>query len=291
MQALVGKMRGSYTRTVDNVSRTWTAKHFPISENQTYEKVMSCSRGTGDFMLEMQDMVPADIHEAFQRAYFTVVSKNFLDTMTRTAKARMLTPKDKDEIVWIVQMRKGIDLPEYRFDQELVIALMDPQPLLQMHTSPNNIMPTTEPHDTAMADAAPLADPNITLERPAPTTPAHAPWQFNPNNTTTPSPPRAHKELDVSDYFPSTTQIRWMRPDQSPRPGDLEKACASVVMYKCGTCDDEVPLTKKEQEKHGVEHAHTSTCDDLDCARRFCLLRRRKEADVGCQDHLFAGSM
>ena len=291
MQSLVGKMRGSYTRTVGNVSRTWSAKHFPISENQTYERVMSCTHSTGDFKLEMQDMVPADIRETFQRAYFTVVSKNFLDTMTRTAKARMLIPKDKDEIVWITQMRKGIDLPEYRFDQELVIALMDPQPLLGMQASPDRLIPTTEPDDTTTADADPQAGSATAMENPTPTAPPRARWQFNPNNTTAPSPPPAHKELDVTDYFPATTQIRWMRPDQSPRPDDLEKACASVVMYKCGTCDDEVPLTKGEQKKHGVEHAHTSTCDDVDCARRFCLLRRKKKANVGCQDHSFAGNM
>ncbi|KAF2821445.1 ankyrin [Ophiobolus disseminans] len=292
MQAMVGKMRGNYTRTVDNVSRTWNAKHFPISETQTYEQVMSCSRSTGDFRLELQDMVPADVRETFQRAYFSVISKNFLDTMARTAKARMLTPRDKDEIVWIVLMRKGIDLPEYKFDQELVIALMDPQPLPSTQVDTSTIVPTAEitDNDTMMNDAAPESNPPPTTKSPAPSSPPRTAWQFNPNNTTTPSPPRTPKELNIDELFPSTTQIRWMHPDRAERPGDFEKACISVLMYKCGTCDDDVPLTKSEQEKHGVEHAHTSTCGEEECERRFCVARRKRNG-VGCQDHLFGGEM
>jgi hypothetical protein len=308
MQLLVAKMRGNYTRVVDDHPRVWSDKHFPISETQSYEQVMSCSRSTGDFRLEVQDMVPEDIRETFQRAYFTVISKKFLDTVTRTAKARMLTPRDKDEVIWIVGMRKGIDLPEYKFDEELVIALMDqhPQPLPQAQVitlpdTPMNtetVVPTTEQSDTTMDDVSNALDAALTSKH---TTPAplprvpwlgKAPWQFNPNNTKTPSPPPPSKPGNLDDFFfTTTTQIRWMRPDKKARPGDLEKATAAVLMYTCDVCAEGVPLTKKEQEKHKVEHEHTSMCEEAECARRFCLLRRKKESAVCHQYLLFDGDI
>jgi hypothetical protein len=287
MQALVSKMSGTYTCMDHDIARKWSDKHFPISETQSYEQVMSCSRNTGDFRLEMLGMVPADIRETFQRAYFSVASNNFLDNMTRTAKARMLTPRDKDEIVWVIGMRKGIDLPDYKFDQGLVIALLDPQRVL-------DIPPGSSDSGTTR-----------TIEH-ATTAAMHAQWQFNPNNTTTTTSPRQSSasalnpdaESQTADFFmPTTTLIRWRYPDKAPKPGDLEKARNSVLQYHCGTCDDGVPLTKGEQEKHGAEHAHTSTCDQKDCERRFCVLRRKRGINggggggSGCQDHLFAGGV
>jgi hypothetical protein len=232
-------------------------------------------------------MVPADIHEVFQRAYFSVVSQNFLDTMTGTAKARMLTPNDKNEIIWIIGMRKGIDLPDYKFDQELVIALLDSQPVLEM------------PPGSIEVTAAETSESTIAA-------PVRSQWQFNPNNTSTPTSPRrgsaANQKPDtdpeMSDLMVApTTLIRWYTPDKAPKPGDIEKARKAVLQYLCGTCDDGVPLTKGEQEKHSVEHAHTSICSAKGCERRFCVLRRKRSndrssnRDVGCQDHLFTGGV
>ncbi|KAH7076242.1 hypothetical protein FB567DRAFT_452537 [Paraphoma chrysanthemicola] len=270
------------------LSEVMQALHFPIGGTQSYEQVMSCSRNTGDFRLELLDMVSADIQEAFQRAYFSVVSQNFLDTMTITAKARMLTPNDKNKIAWIINMRKGLNLPDFKFDQELVIALLDPQPVLEMPPSSSEVKATETSESTNSASAP-------------------ARWQFNPNNTNTSTSPRrdsasTHKpdsDSEMNDFIvPPTTLIRWYTPDKAPKPGDAEKARNSVLQYHCGTCDDGVPLTKGEQEKHGVEHAHTSTCDAKDCERRFCLLRRKRRSGntanghtVGCQDHLFAGGV
>lgn len=294
MQALVSKMSGTYTRMDNDIARKWSDKHFPISETQSYEQVMSCSRDTGHFRLEMLDMVPADIHETFQRAYFSVPSYYFLDNITRTAKARMITPRDKDEIVWIIGMRKGIDLPDYKFDQELVIALLDPQPVLDIPPRSSKVAPTIDSGTTRTIE-------HVT------TAAMPAQWQFNPNNTTTKTSPRQSSasalnpdaESQTADFFmPTTTLIRWRYPDKAPKPGDLEKARNSVLQYHCGTCDDGVPLTKGEQEKHGAEHAHTSTCDQNDCERRFCVLRRKRGNNGGgggggggCQDHLFAGGV
>jgi ankyrin repeat protein len=295
MQALVSRMRGSYTRVVDGVSRTWSAKHFPISDTQTYEQVMSSTRSTGDFKLEMQDMVPEDIRSTFERAYFTVVSKNFLDSMTQAAKSRRLTPRDKDEIVWIAGMRRGIDLANYRFDQELVVALLDPHPVLDMPLHSIEVDSITTPEQQiSMVENTAL--PTRITEDVAPTAPPRAQWQFNPNNTTTSA---AHPNTSDSigspisttddTLMPETTVIRWHNPESLPKPGDFEKACASVLSYKCTTCNGNVPLTKKEQERHSVEHAHSEKCTDDNCSRRFCLLKSRKKARVGCQEHLFGG--
>jgi ankyrin repeat protein len=299
MQAAVSKMRGGYTRVVDGIPRTWSTKHFPISDTQTYAQVMSSTHSTGDFRLEMQDMVPEDIRGAFERAYFTVVSKNFLDSMTRTAKSRMLTPKDKDEIVWVTGMRRGIDLPDYRFDQELVVALLDPQPALDMPLHSVEMASTTATkHKVNDETTAEPVTTTTAAGRSTPTPTLRAPWQFNPNNTTISPPPQDANDSTGSpssitnDFLvPETTLIRWRNPEARPKAGDLEKACAAVLQYECATCDDRVLLTKKEQERHIVEHAHTEKCKKEFCTRRFCLLDGRKEVSIGCQDHLFGGNM
>jgi ankyrin repeat protein len=299
MQALVSKMRGGYTRVVDGISRTWSAKHFPISDTQTYEQVMSSTRTTGDFRLEMQDMVPEDIRGTFERAYFTVVSKNFLDSMTRRAKSRMLTARDKDEIIWITGMRKGIDIEDYRFDQELVIALLDPQPVLDMPLQSIEMASITAPELEVTDGGTTLpVSGTITTKESAPTSASRVDWQFNPNNTRTSAspqntmnPPESPTSATDDSFIPETTLIRWRNPEAQPKPGDLEKACALVLSYECATCADGVLLTKREQEKHGVEHAHTKKCDATSCTRRFCMLKGRKKVRVGCQDHLFGADM
>lgn len=295
MQILVGKMRGRYTRVIDGVTRTWSAKHFPISEDQSYEQVMSSFRGTGDFRLEAQDMVPGDVRETFQRAHFSVVSKNFLDTMTRVAKTRMLTSRDKEEIVWITGMREGIDLPEYRFEQALIVALLDPQPLLEIPNSASGSIRIAASNDEPIGNAASqveVSNPEIGGNETIASLPLpRAQWRFDPNGSaTSPSPPRDRTRSESPAYImPSTTLIRWHDPEGPTKAGDFEKACASVLQYKCDTCNDGVPLTKKELERHGVEHAHTSTCREGLCARRFCALKKRGNGGIGFSDHLFAG--
>ncbi|KAH7408732.1 hypothetical protein DE146DRAFT_387448 [Phaeosphaeria sp. MPI-PUGE-AT-0046c] len=295
MQILVGRMRGRYRRVIDGVARVWSAAHFPISDDQSYQQVMSSGRSTGDFRLEVQEMVPEDIRETFTRAHFAVVSKNFLDTMTRVAKARMLTSRDKEEIGWITGMRQGIDLPHYRFDQEVIVALLDPQPMMEISSE------SFDPARIAANDEEQTQNAVTQIERPnsavagiettASPPPPRAQWQFNPNSSATPPPrPRSRTGSQSPSFImPSTTIIRWHDPEGPVKPGDFEKACNSVLQYKCETCNDGVPLTKKEQERHGVEHAHTNSCKEEYCARRFCALKMRGNVSVGCQDHLFAG--
>ncbi|KAH8702907.1 ankyrin repeat-containing domain protein [Phaeosphaeriaceae sp. PMI808] len=299
MQLLVGKMQGQYTTFTNYTSRTWSAKHFPIQETQAYEQVMSCSRNTGDFKLEMIDMVPVDICRTFERAYFAITSNNFLNTMASTAKARMLTPKDKDDISWIIAMRKGINLPDYKFDQELVVALLDPQPVLHISHDRRDTTSIIDGVDGTVKDTAPPPQPESTTENSASTSSRCVPWQFNPNNPTpsirplgSDSLPQTPGSATEEDFIPTTIFIRWKGACSTSKDDDLEKAFVSVARYECGTCNDGVPITKNEQEKHGVEHAHTSICNQTRCERRFCVLKKGKEkAGVGCQDHLFAGGI
>jgi ankyrin repeat protein len=309
MQMLVTHIGGRYTNTTDGVSHTWSSAHFPIAEDQTYEQVISSSRSTGDFRTEMKDMVPQDVQAIFSQAYFAVVSANFLDTVTRKAKSRLLTARDKDEVSWILGMRTGIDLPDYKFDQELVIALLHPQPILDMDIEASIENVATNKPNNILENATDSLSPNPqpTLPQPASTSPPHAPWTFNPHHTASP-PPQPLLSLtsqsptsSASDlFFASTTQIRWKDPTAKTKPGDMEKAMAAVLLYKCRVCNDGTLLTKKEEQKHEMEHEHSSACDSAGCGRRFCMQRRREcegnrgggrdgIVNQGCQDHLFGG--
>ncbi|KAL5119293.1 hypothetical protein ACEQ8H_002780 [Pleosporales sp. CAS-2024a] len=291
MQIMVVHMRGRYSCVVGGVVRAWSVKYFPISASPTYEQVMSSTDSTGDFRLEMLDMVPEGIRDTFQRAYFTVVSKNFLDTMTRAAKTRLLTSRDKDEIIWIVGMRQAVNLAHYHFDQELVAALLDPQPMLDMEIEPTAVeQASTEPSQTVSLDI-PYSLPTSPSDGISP----RSVWQFNPDNHAVTSAdadkaaPSSTTSCEDEYMIPSTTLIRWRDPESRPKPGDLDKACASVLRYECATCADGVLLTQKEHEKHETEHAHTVSCKKTLCARRFCALNKGKKnmISLGCQNHRF----
>ncbi|KAF1847625.1 ankyrin [Cucurbitaria berberidis CBS 394.84] len=285
MEALVLKIRGRYIRHVDGVPHTWANGIFPISETQSYEQVMSCTRKTGDFMLNMQSMIPGDAQQVFQRAYFTVVSKHFLDTMTRVAKMKMLNTNEKNEIVWVISMRKVVDCPEYKFDQELVVALLDPQPFpsMALDMSAEATRASTLPQEsTSSTIASPASSLTITGNATSPQ--VHTLFQFNSNSSatsdqaisTSKSPVEATSLVD--DYFiPSTTQIRWHDPCAQPKPGDLNKAAAAVLEFSCSVCGAATLLTKNELEKHGVEHAHSESCTEVGCTRRFCAAKRINE--------------
>ncbi|KAJ4363408.1 hypothetical protein N0V83_009701 [Neocucurbitaria cava] len=249
MQALVSKIRGRYTRLVDGISHTWPEGIFPISETQSYEQVMSCTRNTGDFVLNMRQMVPEDVQSSFQRGYFSVVSKNYLDTMTKVAKRKMLDHNEKNEIVWIISMRKHADYPEYKFDQELIVALLDPQPFPSMFLEPVAETTTTSAtllDSTSSAISSPTSSLTITSTAASP--PVHVPFQFNPNSSsTTPnltiptSTSPSQNEVPSSaecDFVPMITQIRWKDPCATPRPDDLRRTVASVLeagKASCGT--------------------------------------------------------
>ncbi|KAL6705429.1 hypothetical protein ACN47E_006694 [Coniothyrium glycines] len=297
MHILISKIRGRYVNEVDDTMHAWTGNHFPISKTQSYEQVMSCARQTGDFKLQMRRMVPEDTQAAFQRAYFSVVSKNYLDTMTRTAKQKLLDAKEKQEIVWTVSMRKSIDLPEYRFDQELVMALLDPQPI------PGMLVEDAIPAVTARAASTeetthttPSVIPSpATISASTPPPPIHTPWKFNPNNPPPAEPSSPHKDfhpstsyLDLAFTDVGTTSIRWHDPCAAPKAGDLQKAVAAVLIYACDICASGNLLTKAELQKHETEHAHAEMCGDAACQRRFCVVKTRAK-DTVCRGYLLGG--
>lgn len=193
MKALVSKIRGRYVRFVGDVSHTWGGKFFPISPSQTYEQVMCSMRQTEEFERYMREMVPDDVQPAFQRAYFDILSSNCLDTMAEVAKSKFLDMREKQEVVCILSMRKGIDLPDHQFDPGLIMALLDPQPI----TSPSlqNVEKEAgiEAQDTASSSVmerasqpSPEMDPagiSHASASPSPSSPPYQPWRFNPNNS------------------------------------------------------------------------------------------------------------
>lgn len=268
MEQLVSKIQGRHRRLVGDVSHTWDSSQFPIAQDQSYQQVMSAARSTGDFRLKMREMVPEDVHVPFNHAYFSIVSKNYLDTMTRAVKIRTLKTNEKDEIIWILGMRSGINVTPYKFDQELVVALLDPPGLMDLD------VPTQTSGSTIPAQTTPSS---MTLSNTTPP-PRHAPFQFNPNGSTTSAPPVSTEpstQTDDADFFiPDTSQIRWKDPCAKVKPGDLAKAIEYTLQHKCNFCDDGTLLTKVELERHHVEHEHTATCIDEECARRFCVKAR-----------------
>jgi ankyrin repeat protein len=323
MAALVSKIQGRYVRRVDGISYTWASGIFPVSQTQTYQQVISRTRQTGEFQLSMRNMVPEDVQSIFKRAFFTVVSKNFLDTMTRVAKTKMLDAKEKDEIVWIVSMREGIDLPEYKFDQRLVIALLDPQSMPSMVLEPGAAVTpvneatesTSNSYETTTTTApspassttltAGITSPPASASVPAP---ARTPFQFNANvftvevpSASSTSAPTPTSPQWVDDFFVEpTTQIGWPYPSGTRKTGDAKKALETVSIFKCGVCGDGMLLAKKELEGHEIEHEHSKGCDDEGCERRFCSGKRRDgddhgqgepQGEVGCQGHLFGGGL
>ncbi|CAN9273600.1 unnamed protein product [Alternaria alternata] len=232
MSALVSKIPGKQVRHINGISHTWAVGHFPISETQTYDQVMACTRQTGDFMLNMRTMVPEHIQSIFQRAYFDVVSKYFLDTMTKVAKSKMLSSKEKDEIVWIVSMRDGVDLPNYNFDQKLVIALLDPQPIPSVMLGSENDPGRTASSNSNSVSAASSPASSATITGTATDSGVHTPFQFNASKATTRKDPPISTESPewIDDFFvASTTQIRWRDPCAPPKPGDIQKATALVA--------------------------------------------------------------
>jgi hypothetical protein len=280
MSALVSKIPGKQVRSVNGIPYTWAVGHFPVSKTQTYDQVMACTRQTGDFILNMRNMVPEHVQSTFQKAYFAVVSECFLNTMTWVTKSKMLSSKEKAEIVWVVSMRDRFDLPKYNFDQSLVIALLDPQTIPSMVLGSENDATTTDsmtPDPVSVVVSSPASSATITT---TPTAhPVHTPFQFNPNNATSVKnpPPSSDSSQWLDDFFvASPTQIRWHDPCAPVKPGDSQKAAERVLAHECTTCNDGKLLTKGELERHETEHEHTAACDIIDCRRRFCVEKRSK---------------
>lgn len=295
LQAMLEKMQGNNTKTQDGRTYRWDSGLFPIHGDPTYQQVLSCTKPDDTFQLSMHEMVPIDVQPAFQRAYLAVISSRFLKKIMKTAVSKTITEKDRWDILLTLSLRKAANLPNFQFDQGLVITLLDfpkistaklsstpAQPLQGGFDSTDTSLHSSFDTDSATPDASP----------------AYQPFQLNtksPSSHSRPLPlsrPSYGSSASNDAFVGDTTQIRWADPEAKRAPGDTQKAAAYVLQYRCSVCADDRLLTETELQKHEVEHAHTAECDGVGCARRFCReTRKRREKDVGCQDHLFQGSI
>lgn len=290
LQVMLTKFRGHHTKIQEGRTYKWEPGLFPIPENPTYQQVLACTKADDDFRLSMQEMVPIDVQPAFRRAYVAAITDRLLSHISKAAIANKISEKDRWDIMLTISIRKGARLPDYQFDQALVINLLDFPKIstlkLSSSTTPQTVV---ESHENSSSQQA---RPDVVETNPVP---AYQPFQLNtssPSTLTGPSTtPRQSNESPASndDFVGDTTQLRWRNPESTKSSAP---AAAYVLQYKCVTCADGRLLTKTELQKHEVEHTHTAQCDGVGCARRFCKeTRKRKEWEVGCQDHLFAGSI
>lgn len=277
LQNMLKKMRGHHTKTQEGRTYKWEPGLFPIPEQPTYQQTLACTKADDDLRLSMHEMIPIDVGPAFQRAYLAIISGRLLDKTSKAAAATKISEKDRWDIILTLSLRKGADLPDYQFDQALVINLLGFPKIntgeLSSSSTPQNVAESCENEVDANA------------------VPAYQPFQFNTSSPatlarTSSAPQQSHGSPTSNDAFVGdTTQLRWPNPESAKAPAP---ATAYVLQYKCGECGDERLLTKTESRKHEVEHAHTAQCHVPGCSRRFCRELRKRE---GCQDHLFMGSV
>lgn len=245
MQLIISHIRRQHTRATDGSSHSWHQKHFPVPEDLSYTQLVACTQETSEFMLDVRNMVPEDAQHSFQRAYFAIASNNYLTSMGRLAKMRRLNTTEIHEITQAISMREAASLADHEFDHPLILSLLGS-------------------HSPASAETT--NDTN--------TPPAHVPFQLNTNSLATTSRAfnTAHRtNEDAEDFFAlSTTQVRWHDPCAKPQPGDMPKVIAAILQFECEVCGDGKLLTKKEVERHRVEHMHSETCLEMNCQRRFC---------------------
>ncbi|KAJ4986694.1 hypothetical protein SVAN01_07753 [Stagonosporopsis vannaccii] len=294
LQAMLAKMRGHSTVTKDGRTYRWEAGLFPIPEHPTYQQVLACTKSEDDFQLSMHEMVPIDVQPAFQRAYLATISGRFLNNVAKAASANKISEKDRWNIMLTLSLRKRVKLPDYQFDQGLVIALLDFPNIdtPRFNTAATTIQSTTT--GTTSQDSTPQSTP-LTEYTSSIETPAYSPFQLNTERPSAmgqfQATARPSKESDTSNdaFVGDTTQIRWLNPESSD--GGAATAATYLLQYKCPVCADGRLLTKTEFQRHEAEHAHTAGCDGVGCARRFCKEKRNRAAkEVGCSDNVFAQS-
>lgn len=290
LQMMLTKMQGHHTRTREGRTYRWEPGLFPVPKEPTYQQVLACTKADDDFRLSMQEMVPMDVQPAFQRAYVAVMTSRLLDNISKVAITNKISEKDRWDIMLTLSLRKGANLPNYQFDQGLVIALLDfpkistiklssaTAPQIGAESPENNTPRTTRLPDPVMTDA----------------TPAYQPFQLNTNSPSTlvrpsPTPRTSHDSPTSNDAFVGdTTQLRWLNPESTKASAPV---ATYVLQYKCAVCADDRLLTKTEMQKHDIEHAHTGQCDGFGCARRFCKeTRKRREKEIGCQEQFMGNT-
>jgi hypothetical protein len=233
-------------------------------------------------------MLPPDVIPAFRKAAFSVASKNYLDIVTARAGASPgveLTITEKELLQYVLTLRKDRDLPEYEFSQSFVVALLTPVTQITKPLSPDmrvqDVSETGASINESMAPSpsarflynTPTVDPNLPtplpLDTPQPETITNIRRGSSSSSSTSSSGSVA------SEFVPTTTHIRWPAIGRKTRPSDIEKARDAVLKYTCASCNNGLKLTAAELERHEEEHAHTMTCSDVDCRRRFCVVGGR----------------
>jgi ankyrin repeat protein len=289
LQNMLERMKGHHTRIHEGRTYRWEPGLFPIPERPTYQQVLACTKADDDFRLSMHEMVPIDVQPAFQRAYVAVITGRLLDNISKEAVANSISEKDRWDIMLTLSLRKGANLPNYQFDQGLVINLLDFPKINTIKLS------SSAPPQTGAENPENGSHTNSHGPDAVDSAPAYQPFQLNTSSSSSSarasSTPRQPHESSSSndDFVGDTTQLRWLNPESTKASAP---AATYVLQYKCAVCDDDRLLTKTELQKHEIEHAHTAHCDGVGCVRRFCKeARRQKERELGCQDHLFAGSV
>lgn len=289
LSAMLSKMKGHHTKIQEGRTYKWEPGLFPIPDRPSYTQVLACTKKDDDFRLSMQEMVAIDVQKPFRRAYTAVITSRLLDNITKAAIANKISEKDRWDIMLTVSIRKGAKLPDYQFDQALVINLLD---------FPNISTIKLSSSTTPQAVAESPSNGSSQQMRPGAvetnTAPAYKPFQLNTSSPSTlarssTTPRQSQESPSNDDFIGDTTQLRWLNPESTKASAP---AAAYVLQYKCQTCAENRLLTKTELQKHEVEHAHTAQCDGVGCMRRFCKdTQKRNEREPGCQDHLFTGSI
>ncbi|KAH6625832.1 hypothetical protein C7974DRAFT_208269 [Boeremia exigua] len=294
LQAMLRKMQGHSTRSEDGRTYRWEAGLFPIPERPDYQQLLSCTKLEGDLQLSIREMAPIDVHSKLQRAYFAVISSRLLDNVARSTVSNKVSESDRWNLMLSLSLRKAAGLPNYQFDQALVVALLDfPNIDVRRLDSITATTPQTAvgknteditPRTTPLTDSSRIVTPV-----------AYPPFQLNTRSPSMSSQlPSASGSVHASDtsndaFVGDTTQIRWPDPESQRRP---IHTAPYVLKHKCSVCADDRLLTNAELHKHEVEHEHTAGCDGVGCARRFCKeTRRRKTKDVGFQEHISDGNV
>ncbi|KAJ8116489.1 hypothetical protein OPT61_g2092 [Boeremia exigua] len=294
VQAMLRAMQGHSTRTKDGRTYKWEAGLFPIPERPTYQQVLSSTKPDDDLQLSMHEMLPIEVQPVFQRAYLAVISGRLLDNITKTVSSNKVNEKNRWDIVLVLSLRKAANLPNYSFDQSLVLALLD-FPMIDIAKFDHVAIaaPKKDVVNTARESSprrTPGDDSTLSI-----TAPAYSPFRLNTNspsvlNQSQPESRSSHNsDLSNDDFVGDTTQIRWLNPESKR---GTTSAANYVIQYKCPNCSDDRRLTKTELQKHEIEHAHTVACDGVGCARRFCKeAQKRNSTEARCQDHLFPRSV
>jgi ankyrin repeat protein len=289
LQAMLAKMQGRGTVTKNDMTYGWEAGLFPIPDDPSYQQVLSCTMREGAFRLSMQEMVHIDVQQSFRRAYLAVLSGRLLGNIAKRAATCKVSEKDRWNVMLTLSLRKGANLPNYQFDQGLVIALLgfpniDINKLDAVHNAPRSSKEDNIDESDQRSDPPALG-----------TTSIFRPFQLNTRHPTSslssPEAPTESQNLSVTNdsFVGDTTQLRWRNPESSKAP---KPTASFVLQYKCSTCADDRLLTMAELQTHGIEHAHSAECDGVGCTRRFCNeTRKRKRNEKGCQDHLFSDTI